>query len=146
MKKKVIMLSIILCIFIMIGCSNENEDLINYDDYDTINNIIVDSHFQVDPELIAEAEILIEAMKSGIKPTRYSLVDIRSRLYGQRNELQIFMFQNQDLYPEYCLQEAGWSCEGNRRDWTQHEIFTLLLDLLKAISDNNIENVFTVTE
>ena len=40
--------------------------------------------------------------------------------------LQHFMVENRDLFPDYCLMEAGWLCDGGLKDVTEHEVFKRL--------------------
>ena len=39
---------------------------------------------------------------------------------------QHFMVENRDLFPDYCLIEAGWLCDDGQKDVTEHEVFRRL--------------------
>ena len=82
----------------------------------------------IDHELIAKAKTLLEAIETGaIDPTVEidTILDIGIRVIAQPMEFQTFMIENQELFPDYCLQEAGWRCGVDSRDATEHEIFVM---------------------
>ena len=80
-------------------------------------------------ELEKEVDILLEAIEYGnISPESFDeyLTEIVLELGISGMWFYHFMINNRSLFPNYCLPDSGWPCEGERRDAFEHKIFRLI--------------------
>ena len=82
-------------------------------------------------EFRVEVNTLVEAIESGeFDPDSFNdyLAEVALEAGIGGVDFQRFMIENRDLFPDYCLQEVNWNCDGGRRDATENEIFRMLMN------------------